>query len=90
MSLSGPELDARKQRCLGGMQAWHRLTMATLAAGFPDFDLCNSFCVLSLPDPDATDGGQAPPFLRRGCANPAQTLDVDADTLQHELLRLRL
>ena len=90
MSLSGPELDFCKQRCLRRMQAWHRLTMATLAAEFPDFDLCNAFCIFSLPDPDAADGGQAPPFLQRGCAKLAQALNVDADTLQCELLRLRL
>ena len=58
MSLSGPELDLCKQRCLRRMQAWHRLTMTTLTAEFPDFDLCNAFCICSLPDPEAVDGGQ--------------------------------
>ena len=90
MSLSGPEVDLCKQRCLRRMQAWHRLTMATLAAEFPDFDLCNAFCIFSLPDPGDADGGQAPPFLQRGCAKLAQALNLDADTLQRELLRLRL
>ena len=71
------------------MQAWHRLAMATLAAEFPDFDLCNSFCIFSLPDPDA-DGGQTPPFLRRGCEKLGRAFGLDADTLQDELLRLQL
>ena len=60
MSLSGPELYLCKQRCLRRMQAWHRLTMTTLTAEFPDFDLCNAFCIFSLPDPEAVDGGQPP------------------------------
>ena len=81
-----PDLGFCKQRCLQSMQAWHRLTMATLAAEFPDFDLSNSFCVVSLPDPDAADGGQAPPFLHRGCEKLAQEFDFDTCTLQHERL----
>ena len=31
-----------------------------------------------------------PPFLQHGCAKLAQALNLDADTLRHELLRHRL
>ena len=90
MPLSGLELDLCKMRCLRRMQAWHRLTMTTLTAEFPDFDLCNAFCICSLPGPETADGGQPPPFLQHGCAKLAQALNLDADTLRHELLRHRL
>ena len=90
MSLSGLELDLCKMRCLRRMQAWHRLTMTTLTAEFPDFDLCNAFCIFALADPRSSGWWPAPPSLQHGCAKLAQSLNLDADTLRHELLRHRL
>ena len=98
ISLTNQELNDLKNRCLQRMQAWQLLAMATLQAEFPDFELCNAFCIFGLggatpSGPDSNEVGGAAPLpcgLEMWCRKLAHAFGKDPALLQQELVYLRV